>query len=179
MNRNSRINLLTKIAKKRRVSSLRGAQSRKSIEKHLSKTKEVYFKVSQALSDVEDKLKKLQYEAESLKDEQVFSKDEMKKCHEILSCLDLNRGIDEIKIRDNGDVLYVIKNRLHTWNPSTQEFEKAKKKMENLTDSEEDVVDSIEDLESEIEDLNKEDDENSSDDEGRTLSTADKMTAWD
>lgn len=172
MDRTSRVYLLTKIAKKTRKDAISGKHNRKSIEKHLSKMKDSYFKHSEQLKDSQIKLEKLQAFVDEMRDIQSFSKAEMKKCHEILSCLDLNRNVNEVRIKEDGSVAYVIGKRLFRYN-SDGEFVPFKKGVDSDVSSDE-VDEESEKLDDETdqEESEEEEEDNNEVSEGRSVTFA-------
>ena len=120
MNRNSRIKLLTKIAKKQSFEGLSGQHSRKNVEKYLAKMKQLWSTISSELSKHKQDATDLASLIEEKSNHEKFTRDEMKKCHDILSCMDF-ASADDVRIKGD-EVTYGKKGKLYTKDPETGEF---------------------------------------------------------
>lgn len=120
MNRNSRIKLLTKIAKKQSFEGLSGQHSRKNVEKHLAKMKQLWSTISSELAGHKQDAADLASLIEEKAGHEKFTRDEMKKCHDILSCMDF-ASADDVRIKGD-EVTYGKKGKVYSRDPESGDF---------------------------------------------------------
>ena len=135
MKRETRIKILTKLAKKDQV--LSGRKSRKDVEKHLFQTKKVFDKTIAEKRQLSSTIQGLQEKLDNLESIEEAARKDMHLCHRVLRNMDFTNSSD-IKIKDD-DVAYSIDGKWCSYNEDTGEvskYEKPKKEdTEDVSDA--------------------------------------------
>jgi hypothetical protein len=115
MKRDNRIKILHKLAKKEQ-DPLKGQQSRKGIEKHLAKSKQIYDKTTSELASVNSQIAKLQAEKELLEAQQKSARTDVGYCHKLIQTMDFSRSNGVRVGSDREDVAYNVDGQWCSYN---------------------------------------------------------------
>jgi hypothetical protein len=132
MDREKRISLLKKFAKKIDIPEISGKQKRKDIERYLEKLKKVYSEEAKKLSIAINEKKRIDEIIDTTSISSKAARREILKCYNILQEMDMT-GASLANVKEN-DVFYAINGKWHKYDPSSGDIIKVqrKKKEENL-----------------------------------------------